>query len=136
MLERIIKTLKDNKISVTPQRYALIETLINNRIHPTFKVLYKKIREKIRNTTKAALYNNIEVLEKQGIMFEFSIYGVKHYDIIVEDHDHFVCLRCGKITDIEPHEKKEKIIKAGEVIHKSTFYFGICNKCKNKREII
>ena len=136
MIDRVINNLKMNKIPITPQRFALVEILVNNRIHPTFNELYKLIKNKIKNTTKAALYNNIEILEKNGVIFEFSIYGKKHYDIIIEDHDHFVCLHCEGISDIAPHEAKEAKVSAGDVVYKSTFYFGICNKCKKKGSIL
>lgn len=133
MIDKLVTILKANKVPITPQRYALAEILVNNRTHPTFNVIYKKLKEKIKNTTKAALYNNLEVLEKNGLIFEFSVYGIKHYDIIIENHDHFICLECEKIIDIFPHKEKESKIKEGDVINKSIFYFGICNKCKKKR---
>lgn len=85
------------------------------------------------NVALSTIYRSLETLEKENVIRRIpSKYGQDFYEFYEQaKHDHFVCLKCGKIYDIPKKrtnigflEKEGKYVQ--EVV---TTYYGICNDC-------
>jgi Fe2+ or Zn2+ uptake regulation protein len=70
---------------------------------------------------------------------EINIKGKKsHYDIAGNGHDHFLCVKCGKIFDVKMTNSKtddlpEKI-DGNKVINSYRYFKGVCAECLEKTE--
>ena len=84
--------LNEKGCTLTIQRYAVLEYLYENRIHPTVEEIYYSLKEKFSTISKATVYNTLELLKDYGLIQEITIEkGKLHFDYEVKSHHHFFC---------------------------------------------
>lgn len=94
--ERIAK----GNLKVTPQRVAILETLIKMANHPTADLLYSKLQKKEPNISLGTVYKTLETLAQQGIINKVkSDSGHLRYDATTDNHHHIFCSDTNSITD-------------------------------------
>lgn len=117
---------------ITQQRKSILE-IINRLGHATLPEIQDNLIYKGENVALSTIYRSLETLEKENVIRRIpSKYGQDFYEFYEQaKHDHFVCLKCGKIYDISKKrtnvgflEKEGKYVQ--EVV---TTYYGICNDC-------
>ncbi len=68
--------------------------------HLTAEQIYLKLKEKSSTAVLATIYNNLNALLRQGLVRKVSVEGYPdRYDKIIR-HDHLICKRCGRLSDI------------------------------------
>lgn len=78
----------------------ILDIINNSDEHLTAEDIFLKLKEKNSNGVLATIYNNLARLCSEGLIRKVSFDGNKdRYDKITR-HDHLVCKRCGKISDI------------------------------------
>ncbi|MBI5694533.1 MAG: transcriptional repressor [Nitrospirae bacterium] len=127
----------EKKIKMTPQRAAIMEYLEGSMSHPSADEIYAEVHKKYPMMSFATVYNTLDALKKQNMVWELSIDGDRRrYDTKTEPHDHLVCVDCRSIVDIG-HNGHGCL--AGEETHgykilrEHVEYFGLCPKCQRKR---
>lgn len=127
-----IKILREHHIPLTTTRLVLLRFISSHRGHYSAEDIYQLLKEEYPSLSIATVYNNMSLFASLGIVQELRIERDKViYDTYTRAHDHFLCLKCGKIYDIEIKNRKlpEKI--DGHSVHYAhTYYFGICKECK------
>ena len=84
----------------TKQKELILETIKENRIHPTINEIYKMVKLKDSTIGQATVYRNVKkFVEEKKIHIIKSKLGIDRYDYF-NDHLHFECLKCGKVIDI------------------------------------
>jgi Fur family peroxide stress response transcriptional regulator len=87
-------------LKVTPQRVAILETLIKMNNHPTADLLYAKLNKKEPNISLGTVYKTLETLAQEGIINKVkSDTGSLRYDAITDRHHHIFCSDTNNITD-------------------------------------
>ena len=88
----------------------LILDIINSTDgHLTAEQIYLKLKENRSKTVLATVYNNLKSLYEQDLIRKVSVEGYPdRYDKIIR-HDHLVCKRCGKLSDITLEDLTEKL---------------------------
>jgi len=120
-------------LKMTPQRFAILEYLENNRNHPSAEEIFNALKDQFPSMSIATVYNTLEVLVAKGLVKELNIDPTKkRFDPITKPHHHFICRKCGKIIDLEknfdiaiPEELKDCEIFDSQVI-----FSGLCPACK------
>jgi len=131
MRNRIVKEIKNRGLKVTPQRQLVAEALEGNDTHPTAEDLYRKVTKIAPTISVATVYKTLNELVKIGIIQRLDIGdGRAHFDPDITPHNHFVCIKCGKIYDISV-EEEVKELPDFEVLRVQTIYYGYCRKCKD-----
>jgi Fe2+ or Zn2+ uptake regulation protein len=131
MKNRIIKEIKNRGFKVTPQRQLVAEALEGNITHPTVEDLYRVVIETAPTISVATVYKTLNELVNIGIIQRLDVGDRKaHFDPDTTPHDHFVCIKCGKIYDI-PKEEEIKELPDFEVLRVQKVYYGYCKKCKD-----
>ena len=59
LVAQSIDKLKRAHIRITPQRYGILEYLIENDNHPTADEIYQALAERFPNMSVATVYNNL-----------------------------------------------------------------------------
>lgn len=79
----------------------LILSLVNeSHDHLTAEQLYLQTKERGAKMSLSTVYNNLASLYKQGLIHKVVMEGCPdRYDRAVR-HDHLVCKRCGKLSDV------------------------------------
>lgn len=78
-----------------------ILTIINSsRQHLTAENIYLQMKADGSKIVMATVYNNLSVLLKEHLIRCISIEGQPDRYDRAEKHDHLICQRCGRISDI------------------------------------
>lgn len=60
-VDRAVKELKAGGVRITPQRYAILEYLIQYRNHPTADEIFRSLESRFPNMSVATVYNNLKI---------------------------------------------------------------------------
>ena len=122
LVEEVIEKLKKENIRITPQRYAVLEYLIEHHSHPTADV--------------ATVYNNLRLFTSSGFVQEMK-YGdaSSRFDFSSKRHYHVICENCGKIVDfhypgLEDIEMAASRLTDFEINEHRLELYGLCPDCK------
>ncbi|MCP4634491.1 MAG: transcriptional repressor [candidate division Zixibacteria bacterium] len=129
------KTIKENGHRMTKQRFVILDELTKSKSHPNADELYQLVRKKIPNISFGTVYRNLKTLKGLKLIRELN-YGksFSRYDANIVNHHHFICLKCGKVYDIEQNETMndacQKVFKdiEFEIDSFRLEFYGYCKK--------
>ena len=137
MFDKYVNLLREKQLKITPQRIEILRYLETHNTHPTVDEIYSELKEKNPSLSKTTVYNSVEILEKNGIIQSLTISGSElRYDFKHGMHHHFLCKKCGEISDIDVEcPNLGKMLECGHEVQEVHGYFkGICKKCLKKEE--
>ena len=124
---------------VTPQRRAIIETLLEDHSHPTAEQVYARVHQDMPDLSPATVYNTLHELENLGVLLKLDLgLGERRYDVITKDHAHLVCLGCGRVQDV-PFDGKAPALPLEHacefrVVDCRVVFRGYCPACASRGE--
>lgn len=99
--DQIVHALKEKRLRVTPQRFAVYANLLDRTDHPTAEQILGDLNRDAPMSSQATVYSSLQALYKAGLVREVLLEeGVRRYDANVAPHHHFRCETCGTIEDI------------------------------------
>lgn len=121
-------------LKMTPQRLAVYKALIQTNLHPTADEVYQTVRRELPTISLDTVNRTLLTLAEIGAAFIVEGTGQpRRYDGGMEEHQHFRCLKCGKIIDFhyEPYDQIETPSHLGDfkVIRKTVYLEGYCAAC-------
>ena len=126
---------RQNGLKVTPQRVAVYKALIGTSTHPTAEEVYKMVQRDIRSISLDTVNRTLLTLAEIGAAFQVEGTGQRRrFDGDMEDHQHFRCIKCGKIVDFhyEPFDNIEipaYLQGQFQIMRKTVCLEGICQDC-------
>ena len=100
-LERLRTRAAERGLRMTPQREVLLRLLSQTRTHPTADELFRKVRRQLPSVSHATVYRNLQELVRARLITTLErAGGPVRYDANPDDHHHFICTRCGRVTDL------------------------------------
>jgi Fur family peroxide stress response transcriptional regulator len=135
--EAIKKSLKGSGLRCTPQRYAVMASLMEHTSHPTAAEIFQAVNRADPRCSRATTYNNLRDLVEAGLVREVAVEGrAARFDAQGMPHYHFICDRCGKVEDMEWYDVPrpasgslgKRILRECELIFR-----GLCAKCARRR---
>ncbi len=88
-------------LRLTPQRLAILEVLRGTASHPDADWVHREVRRKLPHISLGTVYRNLAELARAGLIQELVLGQASHWDGRVAAHEHLVCVRCGRVTDVE-----------------------------------
>ncbi|WP_457677938.1 Fur family transcriptional regulator [Thermovibrio sp.] len=134
-VEEFKRKIRASGLKITPQRLAVYKEIASRQDHPSAEELYERLKDKIEGISLTTVYRTLSNLEKAGLVQRVPTLKDKvRYDARVEPHSHFVCIKCGKILDLEvvPEVNAKEIEKLGEPVSCTLMCYGICRECKGE----
>ncbi|NLW83297.1 MAG: transcriptional repressor [Phycisphaerae bacterium] len=121
-------------LKMTPQRVAVFKALIGTDKHPTAEDVYRDVRLEMPNISLDTVNRTLLTLVEIGAAFVVEGTGQpRRYDGGMDDHQHFRCLKCGKIVDFhyEPYDNIDVPAAIGHytVLRKTVYFEGYCDAC-------
>jgi Fur family peroxide stress response transcriptional regulator len=117
------------------QRERILELLQSTGTHPTASWIYDTLKEEFPDLSMGTVYRNLNILVEQGLVRKIDFGSTfDRYDANTAPHYHFICERCGSITDLEmpvDEDLNKRVMKTTNFKakrHRIEFY-GVCDKC-------
>ena len=126
---------RDNGLKITPQRVAVYKALVSTDTHPTAEEVHRMVRRDIRNISLDTVNRTLLTLAEIGAAFQVEGTGQpRRYDGGLEDHQHFRCIKCGKVIDFhyEPFDNIEipaHLQGRFQIMRKTVYLEGTCETC-------
>jgi Fur family peroxide stress response transcriptional regulator len=137
-IDDLVSRLREGGLRLTPQRLAVLKTLIGNKEHLSAEEIYDRVHADYPMIGLATVYKTIAMLKEMGEITElnFSNEGARYDGSGEAPHSHFICTQCNSIIDI----KDDTLVNLSENIANKTGYhitnyrldfFGICPNCQS-----
>jgi len=129
--ERTVKTK-----NLTRQRSVILAIVKEALDHPTASDIIERLRVTGYNFAYGTVYNSLKYLTAEGLIRELKLGGgISHYDGRVEDHQHIVCRRCHKVSEVHfeaPDSWKGRVASETgfQVEEVQILYEGLCPTCQ------
>jgi Fur family peroxide stress response transcriptional regulator len=136
-LEELVSSLREEGFRITPQRVAILDYLLKTDDHPSAEYIHKIIRKKYPMVSLSTVYKTLDLLKEKKLVNEIEVDGQSRFDAHTDAHINLVCMKCGKIDDVDEDSLNEIQNRAAKkskyLILKGSFeLFGYCNNCKSK----
>lgn len=138
-LNELTERLKTLGLRMTPQRKAILGTLVMHPGHPTAEELHKALLPVFPNMSLATVYKTLTRLKDIGEVQElqFSSRDNRFDGHNPRPHPHLICIKCDSVTDTDLPGLDGMI----EELRRRTDYhvhshrldfFGLCPQCRNE----
>ena len=135
-MEELIQKLRAHKITVTPQRLAVLAFLRDRQDHPSAEKIYREIRQQLPATSFNTVYKTLEVLCLKGLVLKVNpLHEVARYDADTSWHAHLICRQCLTIVDLywQPAAFPDSLpegLQGFRVEQQSLSLWGLCPRCQ------
>lgn len=116
----------------TSQRRAVFNYLCGNRTHPTVETVWRGVRKTLPDVSLDSVYRILDDFAEAGVIRRLAGVKVIRYDADTSAHEHFVCRRCGTMSDfacLDAGEVRNKCREFGRVEAVELTVTGICHQC-------
>jgi Fur family peroxide stress response transcriptional regulator len=138
-IDDLVTKLRGRGLRLTPQRMAVLKTVIGSREHLSAEEIYTRVRADFPMIGLATVYKTIGVLKEMGeiAVLNFDNQRARYDGSGRDTHPHFICNRCNAIVDLKEEDLeniKQKIaLKTGYQITDCRLdFFGICPNCQSQ----
>lgn len=136
-LNTLFERLRARGCRLTPQRVAIVKTLLEHVGHPTVEQIHGSILRDFPTTSLATVYKTINLLKEDREVLElrFGEYGSRYDGRRPSPHPHMICVRCGEIRDADLDGVTELVARMAEMTgyavtaHRFDL-FGVCPACQ------
>lgn len=138
--EGLLAELRRHNLRLTPQREAIYCYLRQATGHPRAEDVFAAVRSEHPSLSLATVYNTLNLLVSEGLARRLlSGESVSRFDGTVEEHDHVVCERCGRVADFYPPDtgslRQAAAAATGFAVRSQTIVFqGLCQQCQQEAQ--
>jgi len=118
------------------KREAILEKVCNTVCHPTADWVFQSLRDKYPDLSLGTVYRNLVLFKEEGSIVSLgTVDGKERFDGCTKPHEHFICTRCGDITDIDLQIKQNELEAHVQQIHNCKVdrvdctVYGTCGTC-------
>lgn len=139
--EELKGILKEKGYKMTPQRIAVLETIVDNPgEHLSTEEIYDFVKKSFPEIGLATVYRTLILLDELEVITKLNLEdGCVRYELNDSEdghqHHHLICSSCGKVLEVEVDlldELESRIEKDYDFEirdHKLKFY-GLCSDCR------
>lgn len=125
----------------TLQREIVLQELLKMPGHATADMVYERIHESHPAISRATVYRNLRVLEKQGKVIRIDVPdGANYFEAGKQAHYHIKCTCCGGIFDASlPYmpqllRMEQEADRDFELFTCNLLFEGLCPHCRKKQK--
>jgi Fur family ferric uptake transcriptional regulator len=131
--------VSETRKRTTRQLAAVYQALQGDHSHPGADEIYRRVRKTLPRISLGTVYRNLQRLVEEGKIRLFLLgERVARYDSMLEEHDHFICFRCGRVEDVLLERSRVNLTPLEDegfaVTAHSLAIHGLCQRCGQKRQ--
>ena len=92
--------MPESKRRHTRQPEVIWEAVKDGTSHPTADQIYERVRGVIPNISLGTVYRNLQRLVAEERLQVLILGRSQRFDPMVEQHEHFICEKCGGVFDV------------------------------------
>lgn len=126
-------------VKLTHQRLEIFREIAASLEHPDAEAIFRAVRPRMPTVSLDTVYRTLWMLDDLGFITTLGPRreGVR-FDANLEQHHHYVCVRCGLARDFESAELDalrvpEGVKTLGSVVATQVEVRGICDRCAKRR---
>ena len=112
----------------------IMEIIYASEEHLTAEQIFLRAKEQAPRIVLATIYNNLNALVAEGMVRRVKLDGSPdRYDRNTR-HDHLVCDRCGRLTDVHLEDLSEKLERETglAIVSYDLNIHYLCDKCRKE----
>jgi Fe2+ or Zn2+ uptake regulation protein len=131
----LTKVLHERGQRVTPQRLVIHRTLQDLNRHVSAEEVLDAVAERLPNVSLPTVYSTLELLGQLGLVRRVGPAGGRMmFDPRLDEHQHVVCSRCGRIEDLDAAVDAGPALAEAEQAGWSNaaaglLITGVCDRC-------
>jgi Fur family peroxide stress response transcriptional regulator len=132
----ILSISKEKGLNLTPQRMVIFRILSKSNQHVTVDQVYQKASAEYPMLSPATVYRNMEQMVDAGLLTRLDLGGSSmRYDTNLDEHHHFVCSKCGKVSDVYLEDIQYKVdanrshLEKAKINSLDLHLQGTCGEC-------
>jgi len=140
-INELVIRLRERGMRLTPQRMAVLKTLIGSEGHLSADEIYNQVQSEYPMTGLATVYKTVAMLRDMGEITElkFGNESARYDGSKQAPHPHFICKQCNCIIDIDSNilgDLSAKIAQETgyEIMNYRLDFFGVCPKCQSEEK--
>ena len=104
--------------------------------HPTAEQVFMEMKKEHPSIAIGTVYKHLNALAEEGLLHRITESGSPDRYDRTERHDHLICSRCGKITDVCLPDMQERIREAlgQEILSYDLRIRYICPACREQKK--
>ena len=104
--------------------------------HPTAEQVFLEMKKEHPSIALGTVYKHLNALADEGLLLRITEPGSPDRYDRTERHDHLICSRCGKITDVRLPDMQERIEEAlgQNILAYDLRIRYICPDCREQEE--
>jgi len=137
--DQVTALLQERGNRVTPQRRAILRIIQGQGGHLSADEIYYLARKEVPRLSLSTVYRTLELLKDLDLVSELHLAGHHYrYEAQSGEHQHLVCLSCGKVVEFECGHWAEMHQKLADqygfnVARSRVELFGYCEECSKAR---
>jgi Fur family peroxide stress response transcriptional regulator len=138
-LEHFKAVAKEAGVKLTHQRLEIFRELAGTKEHPAAEAIFRAVQQRMPTVSLDTVYRTLWKLHDLGLVTTLGPQrdGVR-FDANLEQHHHYVCVRCGLVRDFESADLNglrvpEAVKELGSIADAHVEVRGVCAKCLAQR---
>lgn len=140
-IDRLKDQLKSQGYKLTPQRRAILDTVIENQgKHLSTEEIYDIVKKCCPEIGLATVYRTLQLLSDLDVLSKLNLDdGCVRYELNTHkddhQHHHLICTNCGAVIEVvvdllDPLETEIEENYNFKINDHKVKFFGICSKCQ------
>lgn len=134
-LDQFKSIAKQAGVKLTHQRLEIFHAVASSEDHPSAEAVYKVVKATMPTVSLDTVYRTLWLLTDLGLL---TTLGPRRdsvrFDANLEQHHHYLCVRCGLVRDFESNELNalripNSVHRFGQVVSAHVEVRGVCAKC-------
>jgi Fe2+ or Zn2+ uptake regulation protein len=127
--------LRERGLRVTPQRVLIHRAVRELDRHVTADEVLDAVSARLPNASLPTVYSTLELLDEMGMVRRLAARsGAALYDPRIDEHQHVVCRRCGRVEDLDVPVDSVRALRAArkrgfEPSDAELVVSGLCADC-------
>ncbi len=138
-VNEFISRCRQHNLKVTPQRLLIYQELIHTKTHPNTDDIYSIVKKSFPHISFDTVYRTLLTFSQVGIADIVVGSGEpRRFDGNTDGHDHFRCLSCNQVFDVENGYKDhfnapESVKERFDLKRIRVLFEGYCPDCPKEK---